>query len=113
MNALAPAYPAGLPGTAVLAQRLTPAQLQVLEEYVRLGSQKAVGAALGISYQTVKNHLSAIYRRCGTLGILETLSALGWVTPPGVGPLPCGWVGTCARIAGHEGPHGAFREWTT
>jgi len=111
MSALA--SPAGLPSTAVLAQRLTPRQLETLKAYVRTGSTKDAAADLGVHPQTVKNMLSAIYLRLDASGMVEALRALGWLTLPESGPPPCGWTGSCSRVAGHAGPHRAFREITT
>lgn len=95
-----------------MTNRLTPKQERVVEAYVREGSMKGAAASLGITLQTTKNHLSAIYQRLDTTGILQTLFALGWISPPGTGPRLCGWTGECSRAAGHQGGHGAFRELT-
>jgi len=68
-----------------------------------------VAATFGISIQTVKNHLSAIYGRLDTQGILQTLNVLGWITIPGAPRLPpCGHVGVCTLDEGHDEDH-AFR----
>lgn len=47
------------------AQLLTPQQRAVLLSYGQVGSVEAAGRQLGISAQTVKNHLSDAYRRLG------------------------------------------------
>ena len=81
-------------------------QARVIEAYVRTGSQKMVAADLGISIQTVKNHLSAIYGRLDTQGILRTLGVLGWITTPGKPRLPpCGQWGVCTLDEGHDEDH--------
>ena len=81
-------------------------QHRVIEAYVRTGAQKQVAADLGISVQTVKNHLSAIYDRLDTQGILRTLFVLGWITPPGAPrPPPCGQLGVCTLAEGHDEEH--------
>ena len=116
MSALAPMedrLPARPPGTAVPAQRLTPRQLETLKACVRTGSQKAAAADLGVCYQTVKNTLAAVNLRLGVSGMVEALWVLGWLTLPGSGRPPCGWTGSCSRVAGHAGPHRVFREITT
>jgi DNA-binding CsgD family transcriptional regulator len=90
-----------------MARNLTVMQTRVVAEYVRTGSQKAVAHTLGISVQTVKNHLSAIYGRLETQGILQTLGVLGWITTPGDPPRlpPCGHVGVCTLDEGHDEDH--------
>lgn len=51
--------------TLAPAQLLTQQQRTTLLEYARLGSVRATGSLLGISPQTVKNHLADAYRRLG------------------------------------------------
>lgn len=88
----------------------TPQQVKVLEAYARLGSQKAVAHELGLSVQTVKNHMQSLYGRLGVGGAMEALQAMGWVrTPSQTGVAPCGWLAYCARPDGHRGQHGGFR----
>lgn len=43
----------------------SPREFAVLAEVVRFGSYKEAAAALGISTQTVKNHLTALHRVTG------------------------------------------------
>jgi DNA-binding CsgD family transcriptional regulator len=91
---------------------LTPTvtQLRVLEAYARLGSQKAVAHELGVSVQTIKNHMNALYVRLGVGGAMEALHALGWVTAPNLSGVPaCGWLAFCGKPDGHHGQHGGFR----
>jgi DNA-binding NarL/FixJ family response regulator len=45
-----------------LRNPLTARELQVLAAYALTGSQELAAADLGITVQTLKNHLSAIYR---------------------------------------------------
>jgi DNA-binding CsgD family transcriptional regulator len=56
----------------------TDRQLRVLFASKRLRSQKAAARELGISYQTVKNHLQSLYRRLGVDCIDGALAALGY-----------------------------------
>ena len=87
----------------------TPQQLRVLDAYVRTCSQKAVAYEMGISIQTVKNHLSSLYAGLDAHSVLEALTKLGRLSAPGQGPTPCGWVGYCSRPLGHRPHHGQFR----
>jgi DNA-binding CsgD family transcriptional regulator len=91
---------------------LTPTQIRVVEEYVRTGSMKEAAAALGISVQTVKNHLSTVYRRLETQGILQTLDVLGWISGPGSPPRRrrCGHMAVCTLDELHPGDHGRYRD---
>ena len=57
-------------------------QLQVMEAYVRTGSQKAAAHECNLSIQTVKNHLTALYARLDVSNVLEALTKLGWVEIP-------------------------------
>jgi DNA-binding CsgD family transcriptional regulator len=95
-----------------VTSRLTPQQIRIIEGYVRTGSQKAIAADLGISVQTVKNHLSTIYRRLDTQGILETLVVLGWLTQPPDRPRRrrCGHMAVCTLYEGHQEGHGRYRD---
>lgn len=88
----------------------TPMQLRVLEAWVHLGSQKAVARELGITRQTVKNHMGELYVRLGVGGALAALGALGWIRPvAATAGVPCGWLAWCSRPDGHRGQHGGFR----
>jgi hypothetical protein len=79
-----------------------------MEAYARLGNQKAAAHELGISCQTLKNHLSSLYYRLNVGGAMEALHALGWIIPATTGVPPCGWVAYCGRPAEHRGNHGRF-----
>jgi DNA-binding CsgD family transcriptional regulator len=87
----------------------TPTQLRVIRAYVRLGSQKLVAAEMGISQQTVKNHLSQLYLRLDVGSSIGALERLGWIAITGTGPTACGWIGYCSRARGHRGHHGGMR----
>jgi FixJ family two-component response regulator len=67
---------------------LTPAQDRVLRMRARGMSVMEVAAVLGISEQTVKNHLSDVYRRLGTGGLIPTLIERGWLRVPSGGAAP-------------------------
>ena len=61
---------------------LTPREMDVLELIVRGASNKIIAAALGISHQTVKNHMSSIFRKLSVNDRTEAaMIALrrGWV----------------------------------
>lgn len=73
---------------------------------------KAVGRELGISEQTVKNHVASAFAKLDADNIVGALRALGWVRIPG-GPvveyIRCTFTGQCGRREGHRGQHGGFR----
>jgi DNA-binding CsgD family transcriptional regulator len=62
---------------------LTVREAQLLACYGRTGHHQGVADELGISLSTVKNHLSAIYRKLGASGAIEAFTALGWLRLPG------------------------------
>jgi DNA-binding CsgD family transcriptional regulator len=83
--------------------------LEIFRRYVTSGgSQRNVAAHFGLSPQTVKNHLYALYQHLGVNSAMEAALVLGWVR---VEPAPevCGWTGYCGRPEGHRGHHGGFR----
>ncbi len=69
-------------------------------------------AEIGISDQTVKNHLTSVYHKLDVTNGTEAMRALGWLKVPGK-PIQtstqCDFVGRCGRAAGHRGQHGGFR----
>lgn len=87
----------------------TPTQLRVFEAYVRTGSQKEAAHVCGMSYQTAKNHMTALYARIGASGAIDALRKLTWIVLPSDDPPLCGWVGACSRAHLHSGGHGEFR----
>lgn len=88
----------------------TKRELEVLEAYSRLGSQKKVAHELGIALQTVKNSMKNLYVKLGVGGAMEAIAVLGWVRGPNLsGVEPCGWLAYCGRPTGHRGQHGGFR----
>jgi DNA-binding NarL/FixJ family response regulator len=61
---------------------LTPREMEILELVVQGMSNRKIAYQLGISHQTVKNHMTAILRKLGATGRTEAaVSALrrGWV----------------------------------
>ena len=93
----------------------SPAQLRALEAVIICGTQKDAATYIGISPQTLKNHLGDLYRKLGTNSAMETASKLGWVNIPSNenGPRICGWVGYCSRSFNHKGRHSDFRALDT
>lgn len=85
----------------------TDRQVEVLASYLAHGRVKDAAAELGISPQTVKNHLSNLYDRLEVGGAVEAALALGWIRLPERYE-PCGWTGMCSRPAGHRGHHGGW-----
>lgn len=88
---------------------MTPAEDRVLRLRAEGLSVKAVAGVLGISDQTVKNHITSAYASLDVDNFASALRKLGWLRPPGADPILCGFVGTCGRKAGHRGHHGGFR----
>lgn len=92
---------------------VTERELQVLAAVVVEGRHKSAAYRLGISEQTVKNHLSQLYGKLDVGSPSEAAFRLGWITiPPEHATLrtgTCGWLGVCGRNADHRGQHGGFR----
>jgi Bacterial regulatory proteins, luxR family len=89
----------------------TPTQLRALEAFLITGSQKGAAEYMGISIQTVKNHLGALYQRLGVSGAIAAATHLGYINIPDSknGPKICGWVAYCSRPFSHRGYHGDMR----
>jgi len=67
---------------AVATPVLTPRQRQVLR-LSALGRPARVAAVeLGISPQTIKNHLEDIYRKTDSHTLVDALRAVGWLRVP-------------------------------
>lgn len=60
---------------------LTTRQLQCLYLALEVGADEA-GYLLGLSPQTVKNHLSKLFKKLAVMTKWEAASALGWVKYP-------------------------------
>lgn len=60
----------------------TARQLQVLAVYLRQASCKAAAHDLGLSEQTVRNHLSRLYGRLDVQCASQAAIALGWLAVP-------------------------------
>lgn len=50
--------------------------------------EQAISADLGLSVQTVKNHLSRIYRKLDVTNAIEAFGSVGWLHVPAVQRLP-------------------------
>lgn len=91
---------------------LTPTELRVLHLKAQgLTSLEAAGR-LGVSDQTVKNHMTGVYEALGVDSLASALAAVGWLKVPDAPPVVsewCQWVGKCGRRYGHRGQHGGFR----
>ena len=55
---------------------LTPRERQIVEAVMAAASNKAIGARLGITEQSVKNRLTALYRKLGASSRLELVVRL-------------------------------------
>jgi DNA-binding NarL/FixJ family response regulator len=70
-------------GETALATTLTPRQHEILTQLAHGLTNKEIAAVLGISDQTVKNHLAAIMQKMGTADrtqvVVQGLRA-GWIT---------------------------------
>ena len=58
---------------------LSPMEIKVLALYANLGSQQEVADALEIKLQTVKNHLSSIYKKLGVSSAISAFKRMGWL----------------------------------
>jgi DNA-binding CsgD family transcriptional regulator len=56
--------------------RLTPRERQIVEAMLTAASNKEIAALLGITEQSVKNRLTALYRKLGVGGRLELVLKL-------------------------------------
>jgi len=57
-------------------------ELEVFAAYCRCGSMRRAAEVLGVKEQTVKNHLSRLYRALEVPGNLPAAIALGWLFIP-------------------------------
>jgi len=65
------------------AGHLTDRQVEIFWHAAQGLSQSEIATALGISLQTVKNHVSDAYMRLDVHTVPEVLTALGWLRLPG------------------------------
>lgn len=63
---------------------LSSGQTRVLEVLATGVGAKQASASLGVSQQTIKNHLSQIYARVGSRSLVETYARIGWLSPQNV-----------------------------
>ena len=61
---------------------ITPREWHVLTTLAVVGSQGEVAALLGISYQTVKNHMSSVHDKVGEPTTIGVYRKLGWLRIP-------------------------------
>lgn len=61
---------------------LTRRQFECLRQYAMLGGMSQVAIVLGVSIQTVKNHLSAAYQSLGVHTAIDAFRLLGWLSVP-------------------------------
>jgi PAS domain S-box-containing protein len=64
------------PGTTLSTLGFTPRQVEILRLSTSGASAKEIGFELGIAESTVKNHLSAIYRKLGVKSKVGCISAI-------------------------------------
>jgi DNA-binding CsgD family transcriptional regulator len=67
----------------MMTVKLTQRQFDVLSNYAETGLQKETALQMGLSLQTVKNHLRRSYRKIGATNITEAYRMLGWLNVPG------------------------------
>jgi len=65
-----------LPGTSLSTMGFTPRQVEILRLSVSGASAKEISFELGIAESTVKNHLSAIYRKLGVKSKVGCISTI-------------------------------------
>ena len=64
-------------------ERLTPRQREVIIRKAEGKTYGQVAYELGVTEQTVKNHLGLVYARLGAEHLIEALHILGWLRVPG------------------------------
>lgn len=62
--------------------RLSPRELQILVLLANGHTVDTAAAELGLSSQTVKNHLGSVYRKLRVSNRYGAFLELGWLTPP-------------------------------
>ena len=62
-----------------VGDRLTPRQLVIMRSLATGRPIKAVAEDVGISYQSVKNHLTDIYDKLDAAGMVDAFVKLGWL----------------------------------
>jgi DNA-binding CsgD family transcriptional regulator len=61
---------------------LTRREIEVMATFVECETVALTASALEISAQTVRNHLTAIYRKLAVTNRLGALKAVGWLSSP-------------------------------
>jgi DNA-binding CsgD family transcriptional regulator len=67
---------------AIRLRRLTDRQREVLWRVADGSRQQDVAADMGISTQTLKNHLRLVYKSVGARSLLHALHLVGWLKRP-------------------------------
>jgi DNA-binding NarL/FixJ family response regulator len=71
-------------------EALTPRQREVIIRKAEGKTYGQVAHELGVTEQTVKNHLGLVYARLGAEHLIEALRILGWLRVPGESQPPKG-----------------------
>lgn len=66
--------------------RITPREREILAACVTGEKQEAVAARIGISPQTLKNHLSRAYEKLEATSLVDAYRRLGWLRVGGPDP---------------------------
>lgn len=76
LSAMAKDRRPGLPGASLSSLGFTPREVEILRLSTSGASAKEIGFELGIAESTVKNHLSAIYRKLGVKSKVGCIGAI-------------------------------------
>ena len=76
------AFTRGGPPGERSAPRLTPRERDILSVYATGVTVDTIAREKHIANQTVRNHLTAIYRKLGVSGSVEAFVAMGWLRVP-------------------------------
>lgn len=81
--------------------RLTPKEEEAIRLFAQTGALKLVAHEMGIGIMTVKNHLTAVYRKLDVDNNIEAFRALGWLDPPRTAPIHRHrWSCACGAVRG-------------
>ena len=64
------------------ASALSPRQMEALRSFAEMGDQHRAAKRMGISYQTLKNHLRWAYLALGVHSAIDAFRVLGWLRVP-------------------------------
>jgi len=91
---------------------LSQAEDRVLRLRAKGLTNDEVANELGLSIQTIKNQMNAVYAKLDAGNAMEAAYKRGWVTIPGEDVYAykgCDFIGQCGRGYAHRGQHGGFR----